>query len=104
AAIGWLRRHTGIRILATSRQPLGLPGEHQWALGPLEVPPPSATGPAVFEYPASRLFLDRLRRGRAPPGTPRGPAGAGALCRRRVGRPAVRLGARRGSGARARSA
>jgi predicted ATPase/DNA-binding XRE family transcriptional regulator len=97
AAIGWLRRHTGIRILATSRQPLGLLGEHQWALGPLEVPPPDADGPAVFDYPASRLFLDRLRRVRAQPLTAADAAVLGALVRRLGGLPfALELAAARG--------
>lgn len=66
-AITWLRRHTEVRILATSRHPLELPGEHQWVLGPLDVPPADATAAAIVAYPAVRLFLDRLRRVRAQP-------------------------------------
>ena len=34
---------------------------------PLDVPPPSATGAQVFAYPATVLFLDRLRRVRQRP-------------------------------------
>lgn len=97
AAITWLRRHTQVRIITTSRRPLGLPAEYQFVLGPLEVPPPDATGPAVFEYPAARLFLDRLRRVRAQPVAEADADVLGALVRRLGGLPfAVELAAARG--------
>jgi transcriptional regulator with XRE-family HTH domain len=97
SAIGWLRQHTGVRILATSRQPLGVAGEHQWALGPLEVPPPDATGAAVLAYPAARLFADRLRRVRAKPVTEADMPVLGELVRRLGGLPfALQLAAARG--------
>ena len=48
-------------VLVTGGHPLGLPGEHEWPVPPLEVPPASATAAEAFNYPATRLFLDRLR-------------------------------------------
>ncbi|GIG58032.1 XRE family transcriptional regulator [Longispora fulva] len=54
AALRTLRRYVpGIRILATGRHPLGVTGEYQRPLQPLE------------PQPAALLFLDRLRRVRA---------------------------------------
>jgi predicted ATPase/DNA-binding SARP family transcriptional activator len=69
------------RIIATSREPLRIPGETLWVVAPLEVPPASAvpvaaapvqaagsvmpgaaSAPGITEisaYPAVRLFLDR---------------------------------------------
>lgn len=97
AAITWLRQHSGVRVLATSRHPLGLPGEHQWVLGPLDVPPPDATGAAIVEYPAVRLFLDRLRRVRAQPVSEAEVPMLGELVRRLGGLPfAIELAAARG--------
>ncbi len=95
--VAWLRAHTRLRILVTSRHPLGVPGEHQWALGPLEVPPPDAEGAAVFRYPATQLFLDRLRRVRSTPVTDAEAATVNALVRRLGGLPyALELAAARG--------
>ncbi|TDD64135.1 ATP-binding protein, partial [Actinomadura rubrisoli] len=49
----------GVRILATSREPLGITGETLWPVEPLE-PPPSSAGPVeALGYPAVRLFADR---------------------------------------------
>ncbi len=97
AAIARLRQRTTVRILVTSLHPLGLPSEHQWALGPLEVPPPDATGAAVFDYPATRLFLDRLRLVRQHPVDEADAAVLGALVRRLGGLPyALELAAARG--------
>jgi non-specific serine/threonine protein kinase len=52
----------GLRILATSRQALGVPGENLWRIPSLSVPDPS--GPplqrqAVSRYESVRLFVDR---------------------------------------------
>ncbi|WP_198347661.1 BTAD domain-containing putative transcriptional regulator [Nocardia terrae] len=52
-----LGRVPGLRILATSRQSLGITGETLWETTPLPVPPPAASN--VADYPAVRLFLDR---------------------------------------------
>jgi predicted ATPase len=98
AAIDWLRRHgTKLRIIATSRHPLGLTGEHEWGVPPLDVPPPTATGAQVFAYPATVLFLDRLRRVRQRPVEVTEGATLGALVRRLGGLPlALELAAARG--------
>jgi predicted ATPase/DNA-binding SARP family transcriptional activator len=47
-----------LRVLTTSREPLGIPGEHLHQVGPLELPPVDATDD---DYPAVRLFVDRAR-------------------------------------------
>lgn len=52
-----LGRVPELRILATSRQSLGITGETLWETTPLAVPPPQT--PDVEGYPAVRLFLDR---------------------------------------------
>ncbi|MFI6817022.1 BTAD domain-containing putative transcriptional regulator [Nonomuraea sp. NPDC050328] len=49
----------GLAILATSREPLGLTGEHLVPLAPLAAPPPGATPAEALAYPAVRLFADR---------------------------------------------
>ena len=50
-----------MRILATSREPLGIPGEIRYRLGPLGQP--SAGGPSQAEEPdAVALFAERARR------------------------------------------
>jgi predicted ATPase/class 3 adenylate cyclase len=60
-----LRRNPGIAILATSRSPLGLPGEQRYALPTLAVPDdaalPGITAEAAAGYAAVRLFVDRAR-------------------------------------------
>jgi predicted ATPase/DNA-binding CsgD family transcriptional regulator len=51
-----------LRILATSREPLRLPGETVWRVPPLELPPDVAPGarPAeIAEHEAVRLFCER---------------------------------------------
>ncbi|MFI6516024.1 AfsR/SARP family transcriptional regulator [Spirillospora sp. NPDC050679] len=50
----------GVRILATSREPLGITGEALWPVEPLEPPPPSADAATALAYPALRLFADRV--------------------------------------------
>ena len=66
-----LRAGPGVRVLATSRRPLGLAGEAVWwvpplawpagpageALAPEALPPPEA----LLEYGAVRLFVERAR-------------------------------------------
>jgi predicted ATPase/DNA-binding SARP family transcriptional activator len=53
----------GMRILATSRAVLGVPGEQPWALPPLSLPDHTASGQAgrLGEFEAVRLFLERAR-------------------------------------------
>ncbi|HEX2903209.1 MAG TPA: BTAD domain-containing putative transcriptional regulator [Jatrophihabitans sp.] len=49
----------GLKVLATSREPLGIDGEALCMLAPLELPAPSA-GPAdALSLPSVRLFADR---------------------------------------------
>lgn len=53
----------GIRVLATSRRPLGLDGEIVWRLGPLSLPPEPGRGTATWHdletYDAPQLFVIR---------------------------------------------
>ena len=49
----------GLRVVATSRQALGLTGEALCPLSGLAVPPPDASPEAARDYPALRLLADR---------------------------------------------
>jgi predicted ATPase/DNA-binding SARP family transcriptional activator len=49
----------GVRVLATSREPLHVSGEVAYEVLPLEVPPDGATMSEVPDFDAVRLFLDR---------------------------------------------
>jgi predicted ATPase/class 3 adenylate cyclase len=51
----------GVHVLATSREGLGVAGEHVWPLRSLSVPPASAPVGAVAESDAVRLFVVRAR-------------------------------------------
>ena len=57
----------GVRILATSREPLRAQGEHVYRLGPLASPAdqPGITAEMVLSFPATRLFVDRAGAGGA---------------------------------------
>src|SRR5262249_54196516 len=56
-----LRSAPGLRILATSREVLRMPGEAVFEVGPLAVPDPAeAVRPIdIVEYPGIALFADR---------------------------------------------
>lgn len=89
-----LRRVPGLRILATSREPLGLPGEVVWSVPPLEVPgedqdPGTASAVRLFAARAAASWRGfRLDEATAGP--------AGELCRRLDGIPlALELAATR---------
>lgn len=58
-----LRASPQLRFIATSRVPLGLPGERVFALPPLGCPPPPAVASRQRPecYDAVRLFIDRLQ-------------------------------------------
>jgi len=58
-----LARCRGLRVLATSRAPLQVPGEHLVEVGPLPVPDPrNLSGPAELAgVPSVTLFLGRVR-------------------------------------------
>jgi predicted ATPase/DNA-binding SARP family transcriptional activator len=49
----------GVRILATSREPLGIPGEALCVLPPLELPPATAGAREALRYPAVQLLVER---------------------------------------------
>jgi non-specific serine/threonine protein kinase len=53
----------GVRVLATSREPLRVAGEVVWRAPPLAAPPPDgdAVPEQVSEYAAARLFAERAR-------------------------------------------
>ncbi|MBB5191719.1 putative ATPase [Silvimonas terrae] len=50
-----------VQILATSREPLRVPGEQIFRLEPLATPPdqPGITADTILAYPATRLFVER---------------------------------------------
>ncbi|MGN9769062.1 BTAD domain-containing putative transcriptional regulator [Micromonospora sp. SD12] len=51
----------GLRILATSREPLGIPGEVVLPVPPLALPKPGADAEQIAVAPAVRLFVARAR-------------------------------------------
>jgi predicted ATPase/class 3 adenylate cyclase/Tfp pilus assembly protein PilF len=53
----------GLKVLATSRTPLGLYGEHEYPVGPLSLPGTGSLPPAehLTRYEAVRLFVERAR-------------------------------------------
>ena len=55
-----------VSVLATSREPLGVPGEVVWRVPSLRCPGPeqAVSVPALSQYDAVRLFLDRAHRAR----------------------------------------
>jgi predicted ATPase/DNA-binding CsgD family transcriptional regulator len=88
------------RILATSRQPLGILGEHVFEVKPLDVPEAAAPGMSprqLMSFGAIRLFVDRAHS--AVPGFSFSPATAtkvAAVCTRLDGVPlAIELAAAR---------
>jgi non-specific serine/threonine protein kinase len=94
-----LRACPGVRILATSREALGVQGESVWQVPPLPAPEAGAQLPPerLAEYPAVRLFLDRVAAAR--PGftlTPANAPAVAAICQRLDGLPlALELAAAR---------
>ncbi|MDX3108106.1 BTAD domain-containing putative transcriptional regulator [Nonomuraea angiospora] len=54
-----LRNAPGVRILATSQEPLNIPGEQVWPVPPLELPADTADQAVLRASAAVRLFLDR---------------------------------------------
>jgi predicted ATPase len=52
----------GLRVLATSREPLGVSGEDVWPLQPLAVPTDdNLSSDRIEQYEAVHLFVDRAR-------------------------------------------
>jgi len=95
-----LRTAAGVRVLAASREVLGVAGEARWPIPPLATPAPEETGGApdtLARWDAVRLFVERAVL--ADPGfrldADSGPAVA-QLCRRLDGMPlAIELAAAR---------
>jgi predicted ATPase/DNA-binding SARP family transcriptional activator len=87
----------GLRVLATSREPLGVPGEAVYPVPPLPIPPESADGQAIEHAPAARLFLARARSAGAGADVAAAPVAVVArICRELDGLPlAIELAAAR---------
>ena len=91
-----LRSCPGVRVLATSQQPLGVGGEQVFGLRPLSLPPPEA-GVAAAASDAVVLFSQRATAARRDFAlTPANVAAVGEVCRRLDGIPlAIELAAAR---------
>jgi predicted ATPase len=50
-----------IRVLATSREPLGITGEQVWRISPLAVPSSNDTADELLNIDSVRLFVERAR-------------------------------------------
>ena len=59
-----LARCPGVRVLATSREPLGITGEVLHPVAPLALPDDGAGPEEALRYPAVRLFADRAAAAR----------------------------------------
>ncbi len=53
-----LRWCPGVTLLTTSREVLGLPGEHVWRVRPLAIPDEGSAVAVAAEAPATRLFVE----------------------------------------------
>ncbi len=53
-----------LTVLTTSREPLGVAGEHVWPVGPLGLAPADADAATVAAAPAVRLFAERAAASR----------------------------------------
>jgi predicted ATPase/transcriptional regulator with XRE-family HTH domain len=89
----------GLRVLATSREPLGLPGEVACPVPPLALPVEGGDPVAIAGTPAVRLFLDRSSAARPGAGLGHAPVAViGRICRELDGLPlAIELAAARTS-------
>jgi non-specific serine/threonine protein kinase len=59
-----LRETAALTVIATSREPLRLPGERAYPVGPLPLPDPKADGRTIAGADAVRLFVERARQRR----------------------------------------
>lgn len=57
-----LRACKGLKILATSRVPLHVYGEHEYAAPPLSLPPPGTPPEQMMAFEAVQLFVARVRQ------------------------------------------
>jgi predicted ATPase/DNA-binding SARP family transcriptional activator len=96
-AAALLRAAPGLRVVATSREPLGLPGEVIYAVRPLELSAGQAGTQQAGQSSAARLFLDRGQAARGGLGAEVAPAAvAERICRKLDGLPlAIELAAAR---------
>ena len=92
-----LRGCRGVRILATSQQPLGVGGEQVFGLRPLSLPPPEAGMAVAGASDAVSLFTQRAAAARSDFSlSPGNVAAVGEICRRLDGIPlAIELAAAR---------
>ncbi|MCC7144732.1 MAG: tetratricopeptide repeat protein [Candidatus Eisenbacteria bacterium] len=88
-----------LRVVATSREPLGLNGEVSYRVPSLALPPadPQVTPEQVSLSPAARLFIERARAGKSDfTVTPENARALASICRRLDGVPlAIELAAAR---------
>ena len=56
---GLLARCPRLRVLATSREPLGIDGESLCVLAPLALPPAGSSAPDAIAFPVVQLFAER---------------------------------------------
>ena len=98
-AVALLASSPGLRVLATSREPLAVVGETVYPVPPLPVPPETAEAPVLARAPAVRLFLERGAAARAGGGVEGAPVAVVAgICRELDGLPlAIELAAARAS-------
>ena len=88
----------GLRVLATSREPLDIPGEAVFSVPPLGVPAESADEADFAVSPAVRLFVDRASAARTGSGAVATAETVGGICRALDGLPlAIELAAARTS-------
>jgi predicted ATPase/DNA-binding SARP family transcriptional activator len=89
----------GLRVLATSREVLGVPGEAVYVVPPLAVPAGDADPAVIAAVPAVRLFADRASSARVGAEVLAASAAAvGRICRELDGLPlAIELAAARAS-------
>jgi len=59
-----LRETTHVKVIATSREPLHLPGERVYPVGPLPLPDPKSDARTIAGADAVRLFVERARQQR----------------------------------------
>jgi predicted ATPase/DNA-binding SARP family transcriptional activator len=86
----------GLRVLATSREPLGVPGEAAYPVPPLAVPPESVDQQGLARAAAVRLFLTRGASARPGAGAAAPVAVVARICRELDGLPlAIELAAAR---------
>ena len=93
-----LVRCPSLAVLATSREPLGVPGEIAWRVPSLSLPVDAGSRQvaALAQSDAVQLFVDRARRARPAFELDAGPAAVGDICRRLDGIPlAIELAAAR---------